>query len=71
MALNSQSELAQAAGHYCPRTLAADLIKLEHEPDIWLTAMKPGEEDTILRQVRDAIPSRDVRMLERGTALTI
>ena len=33
--------------------------------------MKPGEEDTILRQVRSAIPSRDVRMLERGTALTI
>ncbi|MEM1437879.1 MAG: 3',5'-cyclic-nucleotide phosphodiesterase [Pseudomonadota bacterium] len=68
---DEQAELAQAAGHYCPRTLAADLIKLEHEPDIWLTAMKPGEEDKILRQVRDAIPSRDVRMLERGTALTI
>ncbi|MEM7612901.1 MAG: 3',5'-cyclic-nucleotide phosphodiesterase [Pseudomonadota bacterium] len=68
---DEQAALAQAAGHYCPRTLAADLVKLDHQPDIWLTAMKPGEEDTILDQVRTAIPTRPVRMLSTGTALTI
>ena len=68
---DEQAELAQAAGHYCPRTLAADLIKLDHQPDIWLTAMKPGDEATILAQVQLAIPSRDIRMLSTGTSLTI
>lgn len=68
---DEQAELAKAAGHYCPRTLAADLIKLDHQPDIWLTAMKPGEEATILEQVQTAIPSRDIRMLSTGTSLTI
>ncbi|MEL6869910.1 MAG: 3',5'-cyclic-nucleotide phosphodiesterase [Pseudomonadota bacterium] len=68
---DEQAALAQAAGHYCPRTLAADLIKLDHQPDIWLTAMKPGEEALILTQVKDQIPKRDVRMLSTGASLTI
>ncbi|MEM9173211.1 MAG: 3',5'-cyclic-nucleotide phosphodiesterase [Pseudomonadota bacterium] len=68
---DEQAALAQAAGHYCPRTLADDLIKLDHEPDIWLTAMKPGDEALILKQVQNAIPARDIRMLSNGDSLTI
>jgi ribonuclease BN (tRNA processing enzyme) len=68
---DEQAELAEAAGHYCPATLAADLIQLRHEPQIWLTAMKPGDEENILQQVQQAIPARDVRMLSKGASLTI
>lgn len=68
---DEQAALAQAAGHYCPSTLAADLSNLQHQPDIWLTAMKPGEERTIMQQVQQAIPSRGVRMLHTGASLTI
>ena len=68
---DEQAALAKAAGHYCPRTLADDLIKLEHEPAIWLTAMKPGDEDVIFEQVQAAIPSRKISMLRSGTSLTI
>ena len=64
-------ELAVQAGHYTPRTLSADLDRLRHSPQIWLTGMKPGEEETILRQVRRSTPDRDIRMLSRGTVLTV
>ena len=68
---DEQAALAEAAGHYCPRTLAEDLVKLDHQPDIWLTAMKPGDEALILAQVQNAIPARDIRMLSTGDSLTI
>lgn len=64
-------QLANEAGHYCPSTLAADLERLDHEPEIWLTGMKPGEEDRILEQVLDAAPDKNIKMLSRGTVLKV
>ena len=63
--------LANTAGHYTPKTMCADLDRLEHEPEIWLTGMKPGEEARILRQVIDAAPERNIRMLARGTVIDV
>ncbi len=64
-------DLAINAGHYTPQSLTADLARLHHEPEIWLTGMKPGEEDRILEQVRAAAPEKDIRMLSRGTILRV
>ncbi len=64
-------QLANDAGHYCPRTLTRDLGRLRQDPDIWLTGMKPGEEDRILRQVTEQVPDRRIRMLSRGTVLNV
>jgi cAMP phosphodiesterase len=63
--------LAAESGHYCPSTLTRDLERLNHEPEIWLTGMKPGEEDRILEQVIKAAPDKNIRMLSRGTVLTV
>jgi len=63
--------LATRAGHYCPTTMCADLKRLEHDPDIWLTGMKPGEEERILRQVVANAPDKKIRMLSRGTIITV
>lgn len=68
---NEMATLARESGHYVPDTMAADLELLEHEPDIWLNAMKPGDESRILTQVQRALPGRVVRMLETGTRLTV
>ncbi len=68
---DEQAALATTAGHYCPRTLCKDLEHLEHDPDIWLTGMKPGEEERILRQVIEAVPDKNIRMLARGTIIDI
>ena len=63
--------LANEAGHYCPSTLTRDLERLRHSPEIWLTGMKPGEEQRILEQVLTRAPDKNIRMLSRGTVLTV
>lgn len=68
---NEMERLAADSGHYCPRTLTRDLERLRHTPDIWLTGMKPGEEEVILEQVIEAAPDKNIRMLSRGTILTV
>jgi len=68
---DEMEQLAADSGHYCPRTLTRDLQRLRHDPEIWLTGMKPGEEAVILRQVAQAAPERRIQMLSRGTVLTV
>ncbi|MGI9270763.1 MAG: MBL fold metallo-hydrolase [Woeseiaceae bacterium] len=68
---DEMEQLANQSGHYCPRTLTADLERLNHSPEIWLTGMKPGEESAILEQVTKAAPERNIQMLSRGTVLTV
>jgi cAMP phosphodiesterase len=68
---DEMEQLAADAGHYCPRTLTRDLERLQHDPEIWLTGMKPGEEARILKQVVAAAPDKNIQMLSRGTVLTI
>jgi ribonuclease BN (tRNA processing enzyme) len=68
---NEMAQLANDAGHYCPNTLVKDLQRLDHEPQIWLTGMKPGEEGRILEQVLAAAPNKNIQMLSRGTVLTV
>jgi cAMP phosphodiesterase len=52
---NRQSRIAQLAHHYCPASLANDLSKLKHSPEVYLTHLKPGEEIAILAESRAAI----------------
>ena len=65
------ASLAADSGHYTPMSLTEDLKRLQHEPDIWLTGMKPGEEQRIFKQVVTAAPEKNIRMLSRGTVLTV
>lgn len=64
-------ELAGIAGHYTPKSLTEDLRRLQHDPEIWLTGMKPGEEGRILEQVIAAAPDKNIQMLSIGTVLTV
>ncbi len=68
---DEMAELAADSGHYTPRTLTDDLKRLRHEPEIWLTGMKPGEESKIYDQVLAAAPDKNIKMLSRGTVLTV
>jgi len=68
---DEMSELAVESGHYTPRSLTDDLKRLHHEPEIWLTGMKPGEERRIYEQVVKAAPDKNIRMLSAGTILTV
>ena len=68
---DEQGELAEASGHYTPQTMCRDLERLEHDPEIWLTGMKPGVEDRIYAQVLKAAPGKRIRMLSRGTVIDV
>ena len=68
---DDMESLAIDSGHYTPKSLTEDLKRLRHEPEIWLTGMKPGEEDRIMDQVTKAAPDKNIRMLSRGTILTV
>ncbi|MEM7283355.1 MAG: 3',5'-cyclic-nucleotide phosphodiesterase [Pseudomonadota bacterium] len=63
---NSMEELARQSGHYCPKTVVRDLAQLNHEPEIWVTAMKPGAEDVIFEEVSLALPERSLKRLRSG-----
>jgi ribonuclease BN (tRNA processing enzyme) len=66
-----QRTLAEAAGHYCPSTLASDIAKLRHEVVLHLTHLKPGEESVIHEEVCAALPGRDIRRLTGGDAFEL
>jgi ribonuclease BN (tRNA processing enzyme) len=63
---NRLGALARTAGHYCPSSLAQDIANLEHDPDIWITGMKPGDEDLIMSETMQALPNRRIRRLTAG-----
>lgn len=54
---NEDAKLAELSRHYCPDTLAQDLKKLKHDNiKVSITHLKPGFEDKIMAQCRDAAP---------------
>ncbi len=63
---NSEEELSRIARHYCSSSLATDLVKLKHSPEIYLTHQKPGEEQTIFRECKAAIQDREIKQLKNN-----
>ena len=63
---NRDIALARSARHYCAELLAADLAGLQHQPTICISHLHPGEEATIMRECREAMPGRELRQLRGG-----
>lgn len=63
---NRDIELARKAFHYCPQLLSTDLSRLKHRPQVCISHLKPGEEDLIMRECREALPEWDLRQLKSG-----
>lgn len=63
---NRDLALSHLARHYCPELLAADLAKLQHQPEIYLSHLKPGDEETILDECRDALDGHNIHRLRGG-----
>lgn len=61
-----EETLSQIAGHHRPSTLAEDLRKLRHQPAIYITHQKPGEEEQIMRELSALIHGRAPNALQRG-----
>lgn len=63
---NKDRSLARAALHYCPELLASDLRQLKHQPAIYISHLKPGEEELIMSECRQAMPDRELGQLKSG-----
>lgn len=62
---DSKLDLARRAGHLCPTLLAAELEKLRHSPEIYVSHMKPGLSDTIMAEIDRLVGNRSPRKLKR------
>jgi len=69
--LNRDLEVSRHAHHYTPELLGADLRKLRHQPDIYITHTKPGAEDQIFAKCRIAAGDRKVQLLSHGQIFTL
>ncbi len=65
---NAERELAVLSRHLCPQMLAAELakLKLKVEPEIYITHLKPGEAELIMREVGDCVAGYSPAMLQNG-----
>jgi len=48
---NQRRELADVSSHYCPETLLPDLATLRSGIQVWITHLKPGQEELIMAEL--------------------
>ena len=68
---NADIDLSKRSGHYTAELLAADLKKLNHQPDVYITHNKPGHESIIMGECRQAITDRKITPAETGLNFTL
>ncbi len=59
-------ELARMSKHLCPSLLAAELVKLQLTPEIYITHLKPRESELIMQQIVVTVKERRLRMLQNN-----
>ncbi len=60
---NALRDIAVASQHHWPDSLAHELQRLKRQPRIWITHLKPGNEDAIVAELRRLIPGREIQPL--------
>lgn len=68
---NANIELSRLARHYCPALLAEDIAKLRHDPVVYITHNKPGDEEAIFAECQAAMPQRNIRRLRGGEVIQL
>ncbi len=66
---NELCDVAVASKHHWPDSLAQELGRLKAKPKIWITHLKPGNEKSIMDELKRCIPEREVRQLMQGQAI--
>ncbi|CAK0775200.1 Beta-lactamase family protein [Gammaproteobacteria bacterium] len=63
---DDQLPLARVSGHYTAKLLAEDVMRLHHRVPLYITHMKPGLEDQIMRECRARLSSYNLNPLIDG-----
>jgi len=63
---NKERQLAEVSKHLCPSMLAEELAKLDLDPEVWITHLKPGEIELTMQEIEDGSRRHRPRMLQNG-----
>lgn len=66
---NKERQLAEISRHLCPATLAEELAKLERNPEIYITHLKPGEIEPTMLEIEECAGDFRPRMLQNNLVL--
>lgn len=68
---DQDAALGYASKHLTPELLGRELRKLQHHPRLYLTHAKPGSEDLIEKQCKQALRGWHFELLRRGETLSL
>lgn len=68
---DEEEALSRLSGHLCPRLLAQELAKFTRPATIYITHLMPGEEQTIMGEIRRQVPERAPQALLRDMVLEL
>ncbi len=68
---NRERQLARVSLHLCPEMLAEELSNLQHDVDIYITHLKPGQTELTMQEIQDSIGEFDPRMLQNNQVFEI
>lgn len=68
---NAEIALALVSHHYCPALLLHGLDQFNLRPEVWITHLKPGEGDVIMREIGVVINALTIKMLQHGDVLDV
>ncbi len=63
---NAERDLAVLSKHLCPAMLADELLKLKHNPEIYITHLKPGEIELTMQEIAECVRQFRPIMLQNG-----
>jgi ribonuclease BN (tRNA processing enzyme) len=66
---NELRDIAVASMHHWPDSLAQELGHLKINPRIWITHLKPGNQEAIMDELRRSIPGREIGQLLQGQVI--
>lgn len=67
----NEKAIAEASKHLCPSMLGAELTRYTNTAPLYITHLKPREEDLIMEQVHEVAGDREVHRLETGQIFTL
>ena len=63
---NAEKDLAQMSKHLCPSLLAEELLKLQLDPVILISHLKPGESDITMQEIGECVRGFAPELLKSG-----
>jgi ribonuclease BN (tRNA processing enzyme) len=63
---NRERRLAVISKHLCPSMLAEELAKLQHNPEVFVTHLKPGQIELTMQELEENVGDFRPRMLQNN-----